>query len=294
MSLLDDPYVTGFGDEISPDLDVQLAAMRRLGVGGLDLRSAFGKNVLQLSDSEADKVGDACRRLGISIQTISSPVNKVRYSPAARAEELRKLGRAIDLAARLNIRKIRIFSPETPDGEGYLAADKSAPSRDPLWPEVRGWMAEQIAFAKSRGAILLHENDGHFFGAMPNNARLLLEELGDANAFRAIYDFGNAVLIGCQTMRDWFPWLLPHLDTLHLKDAILAERRFVPAGEGDGECEACFAALHEFGWNGPLTLEPHAQVAGPSGGFSGEQAFEHSIAALRSALARAAQRARAR
>jgi sugar phosphate isomerase/epimerase len=112
---------------------------------------------------------------------------------------------------------------------------------------------------------------------------MLLEEFSGPN-FRAIYDFGNAVLIGTRTMRDWFPWIVPHLDTLHIKDAIESEHRFVAAGEGDGQMLEAFMNLDVYGWTGPLTLEPHAQVAGPQGGFSGEQAFEHAVGALRKVL----------
>ncbi|HWA82982.1 MAG TPA: sugar phosphate isomerase/epimerase family protein [Fimbriimonadaceae bacterium] len=268
-------YLTGFGDEISGDLDVQLRTMKRLDVEALDLRTAFGKNVLQLSDEEIDRVAEAAKAHGLRIQSVSSPVNKVRYSPAGAGEELKKLERAAQIANRLGIRRIRIFSPET-DPEGGDAA----------WPEVKAWMADQVALAKEKDVLLMHENDGRFFGAFPANARRLLEAFHGEH-FRAIFDFGNSVLIGCRTMRDWFPWLLPYLDTLHIKDASISQERFVASGEGDGEMVEAFRFLFGLGWAGPLTLEPHAQVAGPQGGFSGEEAFEHAVAALRNVLAEA-------
>jgi sugar phosphate isomerase/epimerase len=264
--------ITGFGDEISSDLDVQLQTMKRLGVTGLDLRTAFGKNVLQLSDVEVDQVAERVESYGLSVQTVSSPVNKVKFSGVSAGEELKKLDRAAQIAKRLRIRRIRIFTPET-DPEGGSAA----------WPEVKAWMADQVALAKDQDVVLLHENDGRFFGAFPANARMLLEEFSGPN-FRAIYDFGNAVLIGTRTMHDWFPWIVPHLDTLHIKDAIESDHKFVAAGEGDGEMLEAFMNLDVYGWSGPLTLEPHAQVAGPQGGFSGEQAFEHAVKALRKVL----------
>lgn len=268
-------YLTGFGDEISSDLDFQLATMKRIGVEGLDLRTAFGKNVLQLTDDEVDRVHEAVTRSGLRVQSVSSPVNKVQFSPQGHGEELKKLERAAAIANRLGIQRIRIFTPET-DPEGTPAK----------WPEVRSWMADQVALAQSKDVILMHENDGRFFGAFPDNARMLLEDLACPN-FRAIYDFGNSVLIGCKTMRDWFPWLLPYLDTLHIKDAVHDGHRFVAAGEGDGEMVEAFRFLFSEGWSGPLTLEPHAQVAGAQGGFSGEEAFEYSVNALRKVLVEA-------
>jgi 3-dehydroshikimate dehydratase len=267
--------ITGFGDEIAPDLDVQLGTMKRLGVEGLDLRTAFGKNVLQLTDEEVDRVATAVHSHGLHVQSVSSPVNKVKYSEAARDEELAKLGRAAEIAKRLGIRRIRIFSPETDPAGGSAA-----------WPEIRAWMADQVALARQEDVLLMHENDGHFFGAYPANCRMLLEEFDGPN-FRAIFDFGNSVFIGCRTMRDWFPWIVPFLDTLHIKDATVAGPRFVPAGDGDGEMVEAFKSLAGEGWSGPLTLEPHAQIAGPQGGFSGEHAFEHAVTALRKVLAQA-------
>ncbi|MFI5386886.1 MAG: sugar phosphate isomerase/epimerase family protein [Fimbriimonadales bacterium] len=260
--------ITGFGDEISPDLGVQLATMKRLGVESLDLRTAYGKNVLQLTDDEVDRVCEAVQAQGLRIQAVASPVNKVKFNGRTQAEELKKLKRAAEIATRLGIFRIRIFTPETdPRGGGGA------------WPEVRAWMAEQIQLAKDMGVILIHENDARYFGAFPDNARRLFEEFAGPH-FRAIYDFGNTVLIGYRTMRDWFPWLLPYLDTLHIKDAIGSENRFVFAGEGNGELVECIRFLSSQGWKGPLTLEPHAQHAGPQGGFSGEQAFEMAFNAL--------------
>lgn len=262
-------YLTGFGDEISPDLDVQLDAMRRLRVEALDLRTAFGKNVSQLTDDEVDRVKAEVEAAGLRIQSVSSPVNKVKFSATAQSEELRKLERAAEIARRLGIRRIRIFSPET-DRDGSPDA----------WPDVRAWMADQVNLAKEKDVLLLHENDGHFFGAFPNNARQLLEEFSGPN-FRAIYDFGNAVLIGTRTMRDWFPWIVPYVDTFHIKDGIEAEGRFVEAGAGDADFLPALTYLNEIGWEGPFTLEPHAQIAGTHGGFSGEEAFGYAVLALR-------------
>src|SRR5688572_2936473 len=94
-------YLTGFGDEISPDLDTQLRVMKRLGLVGLDLRSAFGKNVLQLTDDEVGSIKKAVEEHGLTVQCIGSPVNKVKFAPDAQREELRKLGRAAEIAHQL-------------------------------------------------------------------------------------------------------------------------------------------------------------------------------------------------
>lgn len=254
--------LTAFADEISPDLSEQLATLVRLRYTGLDLRSAFGKNVLQLTDDEVLRIRQMTERSELAIQAIGSPVNKVKLDLNLREGEYRKLERAIEVAHICGTDRIRIFSPE---GEN--------------WDEVRDWMGDQVALAASEGILLLHENDANFFGARPENAKKLFDAFGGVN-FRAAFDFANTVLIGFRPLRDWFPWLLPHLDTLHIKDAIEAEQRVVAAGEGDGELLATFRYLAEAGWSGPLTLEPHLASAGLGGGFSGVQLFEKAAKSL--------------
>lgn len=263
--------LSAFADEISPDLDVQVAALKRLGVAGLDLRSVGGVNVLDLDADALRRVGDACAEAGLHVQAIGSPVNKVAYRPENEAPERAKLERAIEAAKALGVRRIRLFTPEAPE-------ERSG--------EVLAWMREQRKMAEDHDVVLLHENDARFWGAYPPNARVLFEELGGEH-FKAAFDFANTVLIGYRPMTDWFPWILPYLDTLHIKDAVEAEHQVVPAGQGDGQLAETLGWLIEKGWNGPLTLEPHLQAAGPLGGFSGEQLFETAVGALRDVLRQA-------
>ncbi len=264
--------LSGFGDEISADLDAQLDALKALRISALDLRTAFGKNVLALTNAEVDEIGARVRGHGMRVQSIGSPVNKVKFTPEGRSDELSRLHRASEIAKRLGTQRIRVFTPETDPNGGQEA-----------WPEIKIWMAPQVRYAHDNSLVLLHENDGRFFGAFPGNARLLFHEFGGPH-FKAVYDPGNAVLIGTRTMRDWFPWIQIHLDTIHVKDGKQAENRFVNPGTGDGELKEMFSFLVMNGWHGQLTMEPHAQIAGENGGFSGEEAFRTAVAALRGVL----------
>lgn len=267
--------ITGFADEVGPSLDDQIAAFKRLNLDGLDLRSVDGVNVLELTNEQLARVKAETQKHGLPVQAVGSPVNKVALSPDNRERELARLARAVAIAERLGVKRIRVFSPEVPPGEEEKA-----------WPEVKAWMEEQVRLAEKAEVLLLHENDARFYGAYPENAQRLFAEFGGPN-FKAAFDFANTVLIGFRAMRDWFPWLLPHLDTLHIKDAVESEGRVVPAGEGDGQLLETFRFLKEKGWRGTLTLEPHLQAAGPFGGYSGEQLFETAAKALRSLLAEA-------
>ena len=262
--------MTAFADEISPNLETQLEVLRKTGVLGLDLRRIEGINVLNLGDDQLRELRSRCDAAGVRVHSVGSPVNKVHYSEEGRAKELEKLRRAIEIAHIVGVRRIRIFSPETPlDRHEALAG------------AVLDWMGEQHELGIREDVVLLHENDGLFWGAYPNNAKRLFEAFGSEH-FRAIFDFANAVLIGLRPWDDWFPWILPHLDTLHIKDAIEATRQVVPAGQGDGQMPRTLRFLGDEGWDGPLTLEPHLIAGGPYGGYSGEALFEVAASALRS------------
>lgn len=267
--------LTAFADEVSPDLDAQLAALVEHGVTGIDVRSIGGVNVLDLTLEDLEQAKEKISAAGRVVSCVGSPVNKVAFDTFNRATELKKLERACYAADRLNTKKIRIFTPEVPEGQHDAAAEG-----------VLDWMGEQKRLAADRGKILLHENDARFWGAYPENAKRLFGELADDN-FRAAFDFANTILLGFRPRADWLTWITPFLDTLHIKDAIRAEGKVVPAGGGDGEMAAALTDLVAAGWSGPLTLEPHLQAAGPLGGFSGEQLFATAVGALKKVMTEA-------
>ncbi|MEJ5169490.1 MAG: sugar phosphate isomerase/epimerase family protein [Fimbriimonadales bacterium] len=268
-------WITGFVDEAAGSSAEQIAFAKRIGLRGVDVRTVDGKNVLQLSDDEAKAYRDLAEAEGLVIQTVSSPVNKVPLTADNRVEENRKLRRAIELCGMLGTRRIRIFSPTV----GDLCRQED-------WPAVREWMAEQVSMAKDADVVLLHENDARFYGAFPEGSRMLFEEFGSPN-FRAAFDFANTVLIGFRPLKHWFPWLLAHLDTLHIKDAVESEGKVVPAGRGDGQMVETLRWLATMGWDGPLTLEPHLSVAGEFGGFSGPELFQAAADALHNVISEA-------
>ncbi len=265
--------ITGFADEVSSDLDTQIQTFHSLQLKAIDVRRIGGRNVLDLSDEELRDARDRASGHGIDIQSVGSPVNKVACTPDNRVREDEKLRVAINAAHSLGVRRIRIFSPEVGMSEHATRAG-----------EVLEWMASQVEMATAANVVLIHENDAKFWGAYPQNSQRLFELLGGEH-FRAAFDFANTVLLGFRPFPDWFPWLLPHLDTIHIKDAVESDQKVVPAGEGDGQIAQTLRFLIAEGWSGPLTLEPHLQAVGPLGGFSGPQLFAAAATALRAVLA---------
>ncbi|MHB8636997.1 MAG: sugar phosphate isomerase/epimerase family protein [Fimbriimonadaceae bacterium] len=271
-----DPFpLSAFGDEAGSSAQEQVDALVKSGLHGLDVRSVDGVNVLAMTDEALMATREACEAHGRHVQAVGSPINKVAFSHSTLNDETQKLAGAIKAAKILGTRRIRIFTPETPPNQGPAA-----------WAELKPVMETMVSMAADADVVLIHENDGHYYGAFPAHAKRLFEAIGGPH-FRAAFDFANTVLIGFRPMRDWFPWLLPHLDTLHIKDAVESEHQVVAAGEGDGQLVETLRFLVSQNWHGPLTLEPHLKAAGPLGGYSGPELFAYAAERMKAVVAEA-------
>lgn len=259
---------SAFADEAADTLEGQMLALAEAGISRLDVRTVAGKNVVDMSPADLSTLGETCAKNRIQIESIATPVNKVPLQMAHRDEEMGKLERGIEAARRLRARTVRIFSPEPP------------PDRVAALPEVMSWMRPMADMAAKAEVMVVHENDGKFAGAYPDVSARMMEELGSPT-FRFAFDFANTVLLGFRPLPDWFPWSLPYLETIHMKDAISATGQIVPVGQGDGQVARTLELLVQNNWVGALSLEPHLEAAGPFGGFSGLRRFQEASAAVR-------------
>lgn len=251
---------SGFADEAASDLETQIECLISAGIEGLDVRSVDGTNVLDLTDSRLEAIRTQCQDRGLHVQCVGSPVNKVEFSAPNQTIHMEKLRRAIHAAHHLGTNRIRLFSPIASwnDREGVL-----------------DWMEQMGELASESNLLLLHENDGHFFGAYPQHEKWLFEQMRARN-FKAAFDFSNAVMLGYDPVEAFLPWILPYLDTLHMKDYSRKEERVVPCGEGDGRIQEFLRAIRLQGWEGTISLEPHLQVAGEMGGWTGPELFSRA------------------
>src|SRR6266851_459536 len=155
--------LSAFADEISADLDEQLAVLKSENIHFLDLRGVWGTNVLDLTDQQITEVKQTLDVCGIGVAAIDSPIGKVPIdSPFA--ESLQHFERAITLAHFFNTPFIRIFSfypPATHQSDADNAGGRDEEdSADPTkWRnEALRRLHELTARAHKEGIILLHEN----------------------------------------------------------------------------------------------------------------------------------------
>jgi sugar phosphate isomerase/epimerase len=264
--------LSAFGDEIADDLDEQLQVLQQLDIRYLELRSAWGTNVVQLSDAQVDAIARACQQRGFGVSCLCSPVGKSPIT-APVEHELANLRRLVEIAAVLRTSAIRIFSfypPDEPDAWLRRSVERLAR------------LAEVAEFA---GVRLLLENDKHLVGDTPERCAHLLRGV-NSRALRFVWDPANFVQVGVAqpTQRGW-PLLADYLAHVQIKDAHLADGRVAPAGQADAQVPELLARLRDAGYQGFLGLEPHLVIAGHSGGFSGPEGMATAAAALRGILA---------
>lgn len=266
--------VSGFGDEIAPVLDTQLEVLAAAGISRLDLRSVEGVNVLELSDSRVREIAGQLAAAGVSVPVIGSPIGKVGIDEEF-ASELAKMRRALAVAAAVGADYIRVFS--------YYLPEDAAPED---WvDEVLRRLRRLTGLAADADITLLLENEQGLYGATPDRCRVILTEVASPH-LRAVFDPANFVEIGVAPYPDALLQLVEFVEYLHIKDAEYGEERsIVLPGQGDAAIPEILTALARRGFTGGLALEPHLEVAGPRGGFSGPEGFTQAATALKDIIA---------
>jgi 3-dehydroshikimate dehydratase len=265
--------LSAFADEISPDLDEQIAVLQGEHIHFLDLRGAWGTNVLDFSDAQVDQIRRTLDIHGMAVSAIASPIGKVSID-APFDEHLRRFERAITLARAFSTPFIRIFSFYPP------ASANSDPAgwRD----EVLSRLREMTARARAEGIILLHENEKDIYGDTIARCADLLMSINDPH-FQAILDPANFIQCGQMAYPEGYEAVRPWLRYVHVKDA-RSDGRVVAAGEGMACWPDLLQRLREDGYDGFFSLEPHLAAGGQFSGFSGPDLFRHASRALQGML----------
>jgi sugar phosphate isomerase/epimerase len=257
--------LSGFGDEIDADPVVQVAVLQALGASAIEVRSAWGVNVVDLDEDQLAGLHRLLDERGQTVSAIASPIGKVPVDEPVE-HEVSRLARAIRAAHALGTTNIRIFS-------FYFEGRAPDDVRDDVLVRMRA-LAD---LAEREGVTLLHENEKDIYGDVP--ARVL-ESVG-SSALRLAWDNANYVQCGVRPFTDGWEQLAPYVDYLQVKDALAADSSVVPAGEGDGELVETLTALRDAGYSGYASLEPHLSDFTSLGGFSGPAAFGRAGRAFR-------------
>ena len=236
--------LSGFSDEIAPELDLQLAALQEWDVTHLELRAADGVNVSDFTPEKVREVKAKLEAAGVSVSSIGSPLGKIGIQEDF-APHLDKLKRTLEIQKELGAPYVRMFS-------FYIPQDQNpADFRE----EVLDRLGRMVEEAKAWDSVLLHENEKDIYGDNASRCKELMDAFYGPH-FQAVFDFANFVQVGQETLPA-YELLKPYVTYVHVKDAQWGTGTVVPASQGDGHVGEILADLIGGGWKGFLSLEPH-------------------------------------
>lgn len=242
---MSDILLSGFTDEIAPELDTQLMVAGKLGLSHLEIRGVDGRNIAEYNaETEGVALLARLKKQGFQVSSIGSPVGKIGigddFEPHFEAYK-----NVVALAKVLGTRYIRMFSFFIPEGDDPVS------HRDTVLYRLE----QLLNYAVKEDVILLHENEKDIYGDIAPRCRDLLQHFASPN-FRAVFDFANFVQCG-QDTAEAYDLLRPYVDYIHIKDALSSTGQVVPAGMGDGQVAVLLDKFKASGYKGFLSLEPH-------------------------------------
>jgi len=261
--------IAAITDEFSPDLETALNPMEEIGMRAAELRVVFGKNIMDLTAAELDRVAEITRNRGFQIISIASPLLKcvlpggpeidrrfqhdVFASKHTFQDQPRLAEHAFGIARRLGARIVRVFSYwRTVHPEKCFDAVVTALSN----------LAEQAA---ERGLIIGLENEHACNIATAAETARVLEAISNP-ALMVVWDPANAYVSGEIPYPDGYR-LLPanRIVHVHAKDCEVHDHKpeWGPLGTRAIDWKGQISALLSDGYKGYLSLETH--WPGPGG-----------------------------
>jgi sugar phosphate isomerase/epimerase len=264
--------LSGFVDEISDDFSLQCKVAAGLGLRYVEVRSAWGINILDLDASQLETVRETLAADDLRVSSIGSPIGKISIDDDF-PPHLERMRHAVEVAGLLEAPYIRIFSFFIPEGT----------DPDSRRDEVLSRMSALAEAAANSGVILVHENEKEIYGDIPRRCLDIVTTVNSAN-LKLAWDPANFVQVGVRPFTEGYSTLRPHLAYVQIKDALLADASVVVAGAGDGEVRETVRALHADGFDGFFSLEPHLGEYTAFGALSGPELFTEAWKAFTTIL----------
>lgn len=269
--------VSAFADEIGPDPKLQLDTLEKNGIRFVELRGAWGTNIMKLTDAQCAELKAMFDDRGVGVACIASPIGKITMADDY-AKHFDEFKHAVDLAHFFGSGYIRIFSYYPPEGENI------AKYRGEILDRLR----QKCDYVAGRGITLVLENESKIFGDVPERCLYLLASLPKENITSA-FDPANFVHTGVKNVYEtcWLP-MRPYVGYFHMKDMKYGvDDKAFPLGQGDGDIERILRDAAADGYDGFLGLEPHLAAAGQFAGDTGPELFGVATQALRDVASRA-------
>ena len=253
--------LSGFIDEISDDFSLQCKVASGLGLRYVEVRSAWGTNILDLDSDQLGKLQETLATYGLKVSSIGSPIGKISIDDEF-PPHLERMRHAVEVAETLEAPYIRIFSFFIPEGT----------DPDSRREEVLSRMSALAEAAADSDVILAHENEKEIYGDIPRRCLDIVTSVSSPK-LQLAWDPANFVQVGVRPFTEGYAMLRPHVGCIQIKDALLADATVVVAGAGDGEVVETIRALRADGFDGFFSLEPHLGEYTAYGALSGPELF---------------------
>lgn len=244
-------------DELGQDPVVGMNLAVSLGIEALEMRTAYGANLLMLDLDQARRIRAEADARGLRVEALASPLWKWCRPDAtpgrvdsfgfpARVPDHERAGwveKALAVAEALGARYVRVFSHLRVEGDLTETFDT-----DPLVPWALGR-------AKEAGIRLLLENEPVCTLSAPEQ---LLHSLRTHDGLGLWLDLGNLHEVGGMS---FVADLAEHADYIHVKDFRMdgGRRVFCPAGSGEVPFKSALDVLHTARPGLPFALETHVR-----------------------------------
>jgi len=255
-------FVSGFTDEVSDDLGLQIKALKTLGWNHIDLRTVDGKNVSALSDEEFDHVYQQLTENGIEIACFGSTIaNWGRDARTSFELDMAEMEHSIRHMQRSGVKYIRIMS---------YRVDEPVRLDSALETIIIENIKNIVQRAEDNGIVCLHENCETWGGQSVDHSLRLLEQV-DSPSLKLVYDTGNPVSMkdvrgeepfSYQDPFAFFKEVIDHVAYLHIKDAkwVDGALHYTFPGMGEGRVKETLALVSKHNMDIPISIEPHVAV----------------------------------
>ena len=228
-----------FADEAGSSLQAQIDALRRNGIGFLEIRTVDSVNIGDMTLERAEEVAAILKENGIQVWSLGSPMGKVSLEEGFDFEEyLTKVEHMCKLTKIFGADKIRMFS-------FFDAYDKKE--------QVFAYLKRMVEVADRYGVKLCHENEKKVYG---DTLERVQELMANVPGLKFVYDPANFIQCG-EDPNLTLPTLHGSMEYFHIKDTDAKTEELVPAGTGDGNIPKLVEMIHD---DKVLTLEPHLAV----------------------------------
>ncbi len=247
--------LSAFADEGGNTIEEQIEALKANGIDNIEPRGIDGVNIADFTSAMAKELRKKLDDAGIGVSSMGSPFGKIEITDDF-APHFEKFKQCVENACILGTSNIRMFSFYFTKGEDH------AEYRD----EVFERLDKMCDYSLKSGVWCCHENEKEIYGDTAERCLDICRTFEGRIA--AVFDPANFIQCGVD-IPSALEALSPYIRYFHIKDAIYATGKVVPAGKGEGHLREVIANAKARDGEVFLTMEPHLRV------FDGLAALEN-------------------